>query len=314
MKRTHILLFGLCVTGIQVGIWGTVEGQEKVTLRLAYPEGQTAVYKNTYIFEYTSDKGKWLLPGRDSGGDLHVVITGEWRSQEKARPIASASGEATDTVEIEAALEKADSGVRIDGRPLTFQEYPFTLDLMNGRKFTWRFSPHGRVGHFSPVAGRHPPSRPGLVTDLRQFWMPEVCPLLPETDVGKGDTWTGEQAFEAVYSELGLMGLVGLKSTYEVKKIEKKKGQVRVVIQEDRKVRYRGWMYAGLLSLLLGGEGEGSGKWVIDISRGLVLSHDVRMEIDRPMVMLAGTREPLGNIRAETRWTFKRKLDKLKKE
>ena len=66
-----------------------------------------------------------------------------------------------------------------------------------------------------------------------------------------------------------------------------------------------------LVSLLVEGDGTGSGKWEIDVTRGLVLSHEVIMDIDRPTVTVAGEKEPLADIRAEYKVTFRRKLDKI---
>ena len=113
---------------------------------------------------------------------------------------------------------------------------------------------------------------------------------------------------------MGRNALVGLKSTYRVKKIQEKKGRVEVTIEEDREVQYQGWIDVYYASLFLKGEAEGSGEWVIDAGRGVVLQHKARMELDHPEVTKAGEVEPVGGIRAKASLKFERKLEKLEGE
>ena len=307
--KTARVCGGLCVLVVLFAACGSGWAQDKVTLKLTRPEGHVAKYKNSCQIEYYSNLGKWILPGREAGDDLHVAINLEWKSREEAASASSTAGEAG-VGEVLAHLEKADSGVRIDGRPLIPFEFPHTLDLLKGKSFSWYLSAGGRADRFRPMEGNYHGIRPGMVTDLQQFWMPELYPVLPEGPVGPGDTWTGHQTFRATYGEIGREGLLDFDSTYEIKKIRRKKGVVQVEIEEKREIRYTGWMFAGLLSLMLEGTGEGKAKWVIDTASSQVVSHSARMAIERPKVMLAENGQPFGGVKAEASWRFKRKLEK----
>ena len=310
--KTRIVCGGLCVLTILLAAYEPGWTQDKVTLKLAPPEGHVASYKNYSQLEYFSDMGNWLRPGGQGENELQVTITQEWKSKEEAvsAPPAEGSSAQEDAGMILARLEKADSGVRIDGHPLIPFEFPHTMDQLKGKSFSWHLSADGHASRFRRMEGDYRGIRPGMVTDLQQSWMPELYPLLPGGPVGEGDTWTGHQTFRAIYEEIGKDGLVDFQSTYEVKKIRRKKGVVEVEIEEKRQVRYTGWMFAGILSLMLDGKGQGTAKWKIDTAKNQVVSHEARMEIERPGVTLAENGQPMGGIKAELNWRYKRKLDK----
>ena len=220
-------------------------------------------------------------------------------------------------MEVLVKIEKADSRAMHNRTRLTYEQFPFVMDMLNGREFSWRVSPGGRSAHFVPEFRSYTLSRQDMITDLRQLWQPELYPVLPEEPVGQGDTWSGEMEFEWPFANMDLMerkARVELSCIYKVKKISSKKGRRVVKIQEERKVRYTGWMHVELVSLLLDGEGKGSGEWEIDVTRGLVLSHKAYMDIDEPKVTVVGDKKPLDGIRAEYKIFFERKLDKLEQE
>jgi hypothetical protein len=303
----------LCALALLFATWGPAWPQDKVKLKLTRPEGHVATYKNACQVEYFSDMGEWILPGRQARDDLQVIINQQWKSREEAAQGPPGPGD-PGAGEVQALLEKSDSGVIIDGHPLIPFEFPHTMDLLKGKGFSWNLAPGGRAGTFRPMEGDYHGIRPGMVTDLQQCWMPELYPVLPEGPVGPGDTWTAHQTFRATYGEIGREGLVDIESTYKVKKIKEKKGALEVEIEEKRKIQYIGWMFAGRLSLLLGGEGQGTAKWKINTATNQVVSHEARMEIERPAVRLAESGQPIGGVKAELSWRFKRKLEKWKEK
>ncbi len=76
-----MLRFGLCFVGLLAGVF-ELYAADQVVLKLRYPEGRTARYKNKYSFQYFSDKAEISL----SEGTFEVRIYGEWRSQETVVP------------------------------------------------------------------------------------------------------------------------------------------------------------------------------------------------------------------------------------
>ena len=79
----RMLLLGLCFLGLPFCFGGTAYGSEKVTLKLAFPEGRAARYKHSYYYEFTSSRAELILKGGKHDVENVVVrIDGEWRSQE----------------------------------------------------------------------------------------------------------------------------------------------------------------------------------------------------------------------------------------
>ena len=105
-----------------------------------------------------------------------------------------------------------------------------------------------------------------------------------------------------------------LKSNYKVKNVGSKKGNKIVTFEEERKVRFKAFVNIGSLSLVVHGTGEGKGDWVIDATRGIVVSHKMRTNLTRPEVRRIDHRKPVDNIRAEVDLSYERKLDKVEKE
>ena len=108
--------------------------------------------------------------------------------------------------------------------------------------------------------------------------------------------------------------LVQFTSAYKLKKIKKQKGYRVVEIEEEREVHYRIWFHIEVLSLVIDGKGSGNAEWEIDIDRGLVLSHNMKIGLGLPQVRMAGDPKPIDDIKAEIELVFSRKLDKLEKE
>jgi len=311
-KQMHVLLLSLCLIGMSVGLSDRAQAEEKVALRLMPREGQTARYKQKYSLEFNSDRAEVISVSESKRGMVRVLVNGEWKSQETVRPLELEPGEAeavAGTVETLARFEDGMSQVSYQGKLLTYRQFPFTLDALNGHEFSWRISPEGVPEQFAPAFRAYTLYRPDLVTELGQLWIPEVYPVCPEQAVGKGDTWSGHMAFELSFISLDQKALVDQSCTYKVKKIKVKKGRTVVEIEEERKIRYKGWIYAGPVSVFLYGAGSGSGKWEIDATRGVVLSHQIKLGVSRPEVTVVGQDSPVPNIRAQVELMFQRKLE-----
>ena len=311
MKRC----FQFLILGVLLGSFAMPIQAEKVTLSLKHPKGRTAEYKNKYRFEYFSNRAELIVM---STGTMRTSIESEWTSEETITdPNFLPQEEAVEgVVGVNAKIKKAASAAIFLGEKQTYEQYPFTFEMFKDRAFKWRVTPENRVQNFDPVFPAYRVERQDLVTDIFQAWVPALNPILPDGPVGEGDTWTGEHAFERPFFSMDMMrrkSLVGLKSTYRVKEIKKRKGRVEVKIEEEREVEYKGWLDVSSASLFLHGTGIGEGEWVIDATNGIVLEHKMHMDVDRPTVIKAGQTEPLADIHAELKIDVERELKKLKK-
>ena len=294
----------LCAIGIMVG--GEVCAADQVMLKLQYPEGRIARYKNKYRLDYFSDKAEMIL----REGSFTMQGYGEWRSLEMVV-------EGGDSVKVMAKVDKAGSQAILASERLTYEQFPYTLDLLNDLSFVWRIESGGQVGAFDPDFSAFKARRKDMITDLRQVWMPGLAPVLPDRAVSVGDTWEGEQRIEVPFYDFDAgfePSLVQFASTYKLKKVKEQKGYRVVEIEEDREVHYRIWLHIEVLSLVIDGKGSGNAEWEIDIDRGLVLSHTMKIGLRLPQVRMAGTPNPIDNIEAGIELVFSRKLDKLEKE
>ncbi len=311
MSWKRMLLLVLCFLGLSFCFDGTVYGSEKVTLKLAFPEGRAARYKHSYFYEFKSGRAEIIIRGgKHDVKNVAVRIDGEWRSEETSHLKDGA-------LRIRAKIEKTATRVMLNNRLITYNEFPYTLEWLNGWEFSWLMTPDHQARDFSTEASASGPPQIELETEFSQLWLPELCPALPEAPVGVGDTWEGERRFEVPYKSMQVMNrnaLVVLKSTYKVKKIKEKKGRTEVVIEEERKVRYQGWLNIVSLSVFIDGEGKGSGEWEIDATRGIVLSHKGKINVFQPEITKAREKQPVPNTGAEIQISFRRKLDKLLKE
>ena len=109
--------------------------------------------------------------------------------------------------------------------------------------------------------------------------------------------------------------IVEFKSTYKVKSVATKKGNKSRHIRGRQKSPFQGdSSISAPCSMVVDGNGEGKGAWVIDATRGIVISHKVRTNLTRPEVRRVDHRKPVDNIRAEIDLSYERKLDKVEKE
>ena len=300
-----VLRWILCAMGMLVGVL-EVYATDQVMLKLQYPEGRVVRYKNKYRLEYFSDKAEIIL----REGTFGVQGYGEWRSREMVV-------EGGDSAKVMAKVDKAGSQATLSGERLTYEQFPYTLDLLNDLSFVWRIAPGGQVVEFDPDFSAYKAERKDMITDLRQVWMPSLAPVLPDQAVSVGDTWEGEQRIEVPFYDFDAgfePSLVQFTSTYKLKKVKKQKGYRVVEIEEEREVHYRIWLHIEVLSLVIDGTGSGNAEWEIDIDRGLVLSHNMKIGLGWPQVRMAGDPKSIDDIKAQIELIFSRKLDKLEKE
>ena len=303
---------GPCLV-VLLSLGASSHAREKVTLQVTYPEGRTVKYKHKYSFAFKSDRSEVIVPGRTQRGFTSGEIRGEWRSREVIR--TGADGESEDVAaRLVATVSKAVNGFFFENKRLTHDQFPYTLEQLDDWELTWFLSPDGAVQRHSSNNSARDLNRPDILTDLWQIWTPELKPILPENPVGPGDTWTGELNFRTPVMMLDDEAIVEIESTYKVKNVATKKGNKIVTFEEDRKVRFRAPVNIGSLQLVVDGTGEGKGTWVVDATRGIVVSHKVRTNLTRPEVRRVDHRKPVDNIRAEIDLSYERKLDKVEKE
>ena len=291
----------------------SIRAADKVALQVTYPDGRTVKYKHKYSFTFKSDRSEVIVPGRTKRGFTSGEIRGEWRSREIIH--AGADGESSENAtRLVATVSKAVNGFFFENKRLTHDQFPYTLEQLDDWELTWFLSSDGTVERHSSNKSARELNRPDVLTDLLQIWTPELQPVLPPDPVGPGDTWTGETNFKTPILVLDDEAIVELKSNYKVKNVGARKGNKIVTFEEDRKVRFRAPVRIGSLQLVVDGSGEGKGTWVIDATRGIVISHKIRTNLTRPEVRRVDHRKPVDNIRAEIDMSYERKLDKVEKE
>lgn len=288
---------------------------EKVNLELKYPEGRVAEYKNKYRFEYYSNRAELIVM---QSGSMRASVESEWRSNETImKPEPLPNEEIPEGVmAVRSEIHKAASAAIFLGEKQTYEQYPLTFEMFNDRAFKWRVTPDSEIQKFEPDFPAYRVERQDLITDMYQALVPTLSPILPDGPVGEDDTWTGEIVFERPFYSMDMMrrnSLIKIKSTYTVKDIKNKKGNIEVKIEEEREVEYKGWLDVSSASLFLHGMGQGEGEWKIDATQGLVLEHKMHMDIDQPTVIKAGQKDPLADIHAELKIDVERKLEDLKK-
>ena len=310
----HILkltiIFGVLVSAV-TDCWA-----QPIALELKFPEGRKAQYKHKFRVEYYSNQGEQIVM---QSGHIRVTIDNEWRSHEEVVVPQALRGKTIPegVMGVRAEIKKGASAAIFLGEKQTYEQFPFTFDMFNDRAFTWQVTPEGMVQKFEPEFAAFRVDRQDLVTDMFQGAMPAFAPVLPDEPVNKGDTWTGERDFWRPFASMDMLGRdsqIKIKSTYEVKNIKNEKGRVEVSIDEDSEVEYAGWIEVSVVSLYYNGKGTGGGSWVIDATRGLVLYHKMHFDINKPVVIKAGKKDPIANIVAEIKIDMERKLEKLEKE
>ncbi|MDE2887671.1 MAG: hypothetical protein OXR72_05600 [Gemmatimonadota bacterium] len=299
----------LCLA-VLLSIGTSIHAREKVTLHVTYPDGRTVKYKHKYSVVFKSDRSEVIVPGRTRRGFTSGEIRGEWRSREV---IQEGETEAQ-TTRLVAKVSKAVNGFFFENKRLTHDQFPYTLEQLDDWELTWFLTPDGTVQRHTSDNSPRDLNRPDILTDLWQIWSPELHPVFPQEPIGPGDTWTGETTFKTPILVLDDEAVVEIKSTYKVKNVTTKKGNKVVTFEEDRDVRFRAILNIGSLHLVVDGTGEGKGTWVIDATRGIVISHKVRTNLTRPEVRRVDHRKPVDNIRAEIDLSYERKLDKVEKE
>lgn len=314
---------------------------QPVALKFAHPEGRTVQYKHTHRLFYFSNQAEILFGVQEMGADIddegnfnfssdfsrgasfEMDISGEWVSREEVLPLAEDDPDSLGYVKkVKATILSADSRAVLAGERLTFEQYPDTFEKFKDREFVWFVDSEGAIRNFEPEFYPYRLGREDLVTDLFLAWVPEYSLTLPDKPVSEGDTWEGTGVFKRriEYRRLANQDVfLNHKSTYRVKDIKRSKKRVEVKIEEMREVSYKAWIDLKRASFVVDGKGSGSGEWVIDATRGLVLEHKVKFDINRPKVMKGfvnseGDLAAIPDMVAEVKINFERKLKKVEKE
>ena len=329
------VVLGLVVSAV-ANCWA-----QPVVLKLDYPEGRTLQYKYQHRLFYFSNQAELLFGVQQAsasydddgnisfgsdfsrGGTFEMDVSGEWESREEVVGLEKAHPDsAMDVTRIKATILKADSRAVLAGKRLSFEQYPDNFEKFKDREFSWVVNSKGEISNFEPEFYAYRLGREDLVTDLFLAWVPEYSLTLPDKPVSEGDTWAGEGAFKRRIEYRRLRNqdvFLNYKSLYRVKKIKTSKGRIEVEIEEEREVSYKGWIDVANASFVVDGKGTGTGKWVVDATRGLILEHKVKFDINRPKVMTGfvnteGNLAEIPDMVAEVKINFERKLKKIERE
>ena len=275
---------------------------EKVTLSFDYRSGQSNLYKNSWTLEYYSGRAD-LIDDDKTSGTVDVRIYGKWKSREAVSAVEA------DTATVTATIQNAESTVMEDRVQISESNFPYLLDMFNGRTFSWNVTAAGDVTGFKPGFKAYEVRREAAISDLQQLWTPEIHPVLPKREVGSGDSWNGLRRHEIPIPALQDKGSVEINSVYVLKRLAKKKGRRVALIEETRQMRYRGWIFSNAVSIMVEGTGEGKGKWTIDVGRGIVIGHEIKLSFKDMDVTVIRGNVKVENAGAKMKLSFKRELD-----
>ena len=275
---------------------------EKVALKFVYKTGQSNLYKNAWTLEYYSGRAD-LIDEDKTSGTVDVRSYGKWKSREAVTAISAEAATVTATV------QNAESTVMEDRVQISENNFPYLLDMFNNRTFTWNVTAAGDVVGFRPGFKSYEVRREAAISDLHQLWAPEIHPVLPEHEVGSGDSWRGQRRHEIPIPALQDKGAVEINSVYVLKRLTKKKGRRLALIEEARQMRYRGWIFSNAVSIMVEGTGEGKGKWTIDVDHGIVIAHEIKLSFKDVDVTVIRGNVKVENAGAKMKLTFKREMD-----
>lgn len=302
---------------------GSIVTAQKVVVKMKNHAGAIATYKHSFRTRFKSDRSDLLASANTSVGgqegnirndDVRLEITGEWRTEESWVPREKGS-EGSGEWKIVAKILESDSRATLNGEKIGYEKFPFTLEQLKNREFSFELSPAKGPSLMKPeFRPWQLHDRTDIVTDLFLVWASGISPSFPDYAIAEGDTWESEQtlkfpfyALEATAKEAA----ISVKSQYTVKKV--KKGGKIFEIAEDREVQYLGWTETSSFSVIIAGDGKGSATWEIDTEKGIVNKCRYQQFIGRPDISIYGENKVLEQVRAEYEMGYEMKLDKFKK-
>ncbi|MSS70875.1 MAG: hypothetical protein EXS64_05235 [Candidatus Latescibacteria bacterium] len=291
-------VLGLALAG---GVARGASGQEQVSLQVKTAPGQKLVYKNLFKLTFFTDRAKEVV-ATSGQNSYQIDLNQEWTQEEAFR------ADGKDTLVV-ATLTKVSDLSMINSQTITKDLYPWTLEDLNGVELSWRVEPRGDVRAFGPAKEMTRLTLATLVSDLRLVTEGDFYPPLPAEPRAVGESWTSERTASSIYEEFqNFEGQIKATSTLKIKGMKKKGARNCAEIEESRVVAYKGWLNTGVNALILEGEGKGKGTWLFDVENGIVVEHQIRMDIEaRPTVVGEASQR---NV--ETRLTIwvERKLEK----
>lgn len=280
MRRINCaIVLGLAFAGLMSGPAG---GEEtgKVPLLIKKIPGSKRTYKNLYRTNFYAERARELSASTSGSTSLTIDLSREWTVEETYR------SEKGDTL-IAAVMVKGSEMAMINSQVTTIEIYPWNLEDIKGREVTWHLAEDGTVTNFLPAREPERLTVATVFADLSLIVQTEFYPMLPPDAKGVGDSWSVERTARAVYDEFqNFEAQFKVTSTMKVKG-RKKKGSLNCLeIEETRLVHYRGWMNTSINALILEGQGKGRGTWLLDTDNGVVVEHQVRMDLEpKPTVV-----------------------------
>lgn len=259
-------------------------------LRYAYPQNQTALYKNN---SYT-DIGM-------SG--MSILLQSEWMSHENAT-------QNQDTLRINTTYKDISESILVSSQLI---QQPI-FSLLDKKPFSFSITQTGDLTQFTPP-------KPNftridnfeifemLITSL-EFIQMRYFPELPPNPVTIGDTWTSNRTHAVKYTTINIDGTLEETSTYTIKKIKKIDGHACFEIEIKSQTTARTFTTLGELSFIEDGTTESKGKMWFDFKRGLILKYELKGKAESEATILDGSNHP--PVKAKAKITIKRELKSLK--
>lgn len=277
------------------------QGAGKVSLQIKAAMGQKLTYKNLFRVTFYTDRAREVVA--TSGQNAYQLdLNREWVQEESFKV------EGQDTLVV-ATLTKASDMAMINSQTTTKEIYPWTLEDLKGMELSWRVRPNGEVAAFGAAKEMTRLALATLVSDIRLVAEGDFYPPLPAGPKAVGESWTSERTATSIYEEFqNFEAQIKYTSALKIKGMKKKGDRNCVEIEESRTIVYKGWLNTGFTSLILEGDGKAKGTWLFDAENGVVVEHQIRLDIEpRPTVVGEGSQR---NV--ETRLTIwvERKLEK----
>lgn len=255
-----------------------------VLLRYRHPEGQQTVYKIKRSIDLEMDK-------------LRCQALFEHKCTERL----TGTGE-DGTLNLSVFYQDMTEQITVGGNPVERPVY----DLLTHRPFGIDLDPRGHlVGFARPsveAVDIYVLELMDLLTPGLELYHGSCVPVLPETPVGVGDTWSAEREYGAAYGQLGKEAKLKIASRFEVKKARKQKGSWCFEIDEKFTLTSLEIYVLGDQVMSAEGTGSGEGKLLFDYEQGLIRKYDTKFQLSGDATILRGIAQEVGAQKSVDRW------------